>query len=70
MAERNRLLTVTELRQFLGKDKVGRDLAYALARRYGIKLGRRLLVPLRVAEAILDGRLEEVEKTLHGGARG
>lgn len=62
VAERKRLLTIRELREFLGEDRVGRDLAYRLARKYGIRLGRRLLVPTRVADAIAEGRLEEVEK--------
>lgn len=67
---RARLLTVAELREALGPDKVGRDLAYAIARRYGVRLGRRLLVPLRVAEAIAEGRMEELEKTPGVEARG
>jgi hypothetical protein len=49
---------------------LGRDAAYALARRYGVKLGKRLLVPSRVVEAILEGRLEELEKTPRGEAWG
>ncbi|WP_371180299.1 hypothetical protein, partial [Thermus sp. NMX2.A1] len=56
-----RLLTPEELRDYLGRDKVGRDLSYELARRYGVRLGRRWLVPLRVAEALAEGRLEELE---------
>lgn len=36
-------------------------MAYAIARRYGVRLGKRLLVPSRVVEAILEGRLEELE---------
>jgi len=64
------LLTPEELRDYLGRDKVGRDLAYAIARRYGVRLGRRLLVPLRVVEAIAEGRMEELEKTPGVEARG
>ncbi|GAA6764046.1 MULTISPECIES: hypothetical protein [Thermus] len=45
-------------------------MAYAIARRYGVRLGRRLLVPLRVAEAIAEGRMEELEKTPGVEARG
>jgi hypothetical protein len=55
----NRLLTVEELREILGKDRVGRDAVYRLARRYGIRLGRRFLIPARVVEALLEGRLPE-----------
>jgi hypothetical protein len=35
-----------------------------------VKLGKRLLVPYRVVEAILEGRLEELEKTPRGEAWG
>jgi hypothetical protein len=35
-----------------------------------VKLGKRLLVPYRVVEAILEGRLEELEKTPEVGPRG
>ncbi len=59
MLENTKLLTVEEFRELLGKDRVGRDLAYALARRYGVRLGRKLFVPLRVAQALLDGRMED-----------
>lgn len=70
MSGHARLLTVKEFREFLGNDRVGRDVAYALARKYGVKLGRRFLVPFRVAEAIAEGRLDELEKNPRGGARG
>jgi|FaiFalFF_MnMetaG_3_1042247.scaffolds.fasta_scaffold14491_2 hypothetical protein len=57
---RPRLLTVAEFRQLVGEKIVGRDLAYALARRYGVRLGKRLLIPMRVAQALLEGQLEEL----------
>jgi len=54
------LLTVEEVREILGKGRVGRDTVYALARRYGIRLGRRYLIPARVVETLLEeGRLPE-----------
>ncbi|MGC8968103.1 MAG: hypothetical protein ACP5JV_07260 [Thermus sp.] len=66
-----KLLTVEELRRVVGKDRLGRDAAYALARRYGVRLGKRLLVPSRVVEALLEGRLEELgAKTPGVEARG
>jgi hypothetical protein len=70
MNAEKRLLKVEEVRQLIGEDRLGRDAAYALARRYGVKLGKRLLVPYRVVEAILEGRLEELEKTPEVGPRG
>jgi len=62
MNEGNRpqLLTVAEFRKLVGEKIVGRDLAYALARRYGLRLGKRLLIPMRVAQALLEGQLEEL----------
>jgi len=52
----------------VGEEVVGRDLAYALARRYGVRLGKRLFVPMRVAQAVLEGRLEDLdEKTPRAG---
>jgi hypothetical protein len=57
---RPRLLKVAEFRKLVGEKIVGRDLAYALARRYGVRLGKRLLIPMRVAQALLEGQLEEL----------
>lgn len=52
------LLTVAEMRDLVGKNRLGRPTAYRIARLYGIRLGRRLLVPAWVVEALLDGRLD------------
>jgi hypothetical protein len=62
MNEGNRpqLLTVAEFRKLVGEKIVGRDLAYALARRYGVRLGKHLLIPMHVAQALLEGQLEEL----------
>jgi len=48
-----RLLTVKELREVLGRDRVSDHTAYAIARIYGVRLGRRLLVPAHVVEMVL-----------------
>jgi len=69
MNAQRRLLTVEEVRRLVGEDRLGRDAAYALARRYGVRLGKRLLVPLKVLEALLEGRLEELEETRPGRGR-
>ena len=58
-----RLLTVKELREAIGPDRLGRPTAYRLARRFGIRLGRRLLIPAWVVEALLEGRLDLEQKT-------
>lgn len=47
---------------------MGREAAYEFARKYGIKLGKRLLVPARFVEAVLEGRWEELG--LEAPARG
>lgn len=52
------LLSVEELREAVGKDKLGRPTAYRLARKFGVRLGRRLLIPAWVVEALLEGRLD------------
>ncbi|WP_448569239.1 hypothetical protein [Thermus sp.] len=58
------------MRRLVGKDRLGRDAAYALARRYGVRLGKRLLVPSRVLAALLEGRLAELEETPGPGVEG
>ncbi len=65
-----RLLKVEEVRRLVGEDRLGRDAAYALARRFGVRLGKRLLVPSRVVEAILEGRLGELEAEARRGGAG
>ena len=55
--EAKRLLTVKEVRTRLG---LGREAAYALARRYGVKLGKAWRVPVRVVEALEEGRYTEL----------
>jgi hypothetical protein len=51
----NGLLTVEELWETLGRGRVGRDAVYKLARRYGVRIGKRLLIPRRVLESLLEG---------------
>lgn len=55
------LSTLSEVHRLIGYDRVGRDVLYAVARRYGVKLGKRYLFPRRVVEALLEGRLDELE---------
>lgn len=68
-AER-RFYTADELRDALGRGLVGRDLSYELARKYGLRLGKRLLVPARVVEALLEGRLADLEAKNPAGQGG
>ena len=54
-----RLLTV---RQVEARLRIGRDAAYSLARRYGLKLGKAWRIPVRVVEALEEGRFTELEE--------
>lgn len=63
-------MTVQEARMAVGPDRLSRHLAYALARVAGVRVGKRLLVPSRVVEDLLDGRLPpEVLEAVHREAR-
>jgi len=63
------LLTVEEFWEGLGRNRVGRDAVYTLARKYGVRIGKRILIPSRVLEALLEGRLPE-EPSRRNGAGG
>lgn len=53
----------------VGIDVLGRDVAYKLARTHGFRLGKRWVLPARVVEALMDGRLpEEEDPAGQGGA--
>ncbi len=60
------LMTLGEVHRLVGHTRVGRDALYAVARRYGVKLGKRYLFPRRVVEALLEGRLDELDKNPAG----
>ncbi|RIH88894.1 hypothetical protein Mlute_00501 [Meiothermus luteus] len=51
------LLNLSQLREVLGPQLVGRDAAYRLMRKYGIRLGRGYVLPRTVLEALLSGGL-------------
>lgn len=55
------LMSVGELHRLIGYERIGRDAIYQIARKHGVRLGKRLLVPRRVVEALLEGRLDELE---------
>ncbi|WP_243092588.1 hypothetical protein [Thermus hydrothermalis] len=56
----------------VGWDKISPHLAYALAKVYGFKLGKRYVVPGHVVERFLDGTLplEAVHEEARKRARG
>jgi len=64
-----RLLTVKELREAIGRDRVSDHTAYALARVYGVRLGRRLLVPAHVVEMVLRGEFDQERVNLEARKR-
>jgi len=64
-----RLLTVKELWEVLGRDRVSQHTAYALARIYGVRLGRRLLVPAHVVEMVLRGEFDQERVNLEARKR-
>lgn len=56
------MMRATDLAQRLG---IGRTLAYRIARTYGIRIGRKLLIPDWVAEALEKGiSLEEARQEI------
>jgi hypothetical protein len=64
-----RLLTVKELREAIGRDRISDHTAYALARIYGVRLGRRLLVPAHVVEMVLRGEFDQERVNLEARKR-
>ncbi|MFM9419394.1 hypothetical protein ACKLNZ_01770 [Thermus scotoductus] len=69
MGEKKRLYTVKELREAVGHDLLGTHLAYGLARVHGFRLGKRLVVPAHVVEALLEGKLDLEAALLEGRKR-
>lgn len=64
------LMTVNELHRLIGYNRIGRDTLYQVARKHGVRLGKRLLIPRRVAVALLEGRLDELETKTPAGQGG
>lgn len=58
MEEKKKLLKVEEVWGLIGRDRIGREALYRFCRQYGIRMGKRLLVPSAKVEALLEGRLE------------
>jgi len=63
------LLKVKELREVVGRDRLSDHTAYALARIYGVRLGRRLLVPAHVVEMVLRGEFDQERVNLEARKR-
>jgi len=64
------LMTIPELHRLIGRERIGRDALYQLARKHGVRLGKKLLIPRRVVLALLEGRLDELEARNPAGAGG
>lgn len=52
------LLTLPEVRRLIGRERVGRTALYRVFRAYGVRLGKRLLLPRAKVVELLEGRLE------------
>lgn len=51
------LMTIQEVRRLIGRERVGRDALYRVFRVYGVRLGKRLLLPRTKVQELLEGRL-------------
>ena len=58
MKEMPPLLTIEEVREIIGKDRVGQRALYKIFRAHGVRLGRRLLLPRAKLELLLAGLLD------------
>ena len=63
------LVPVDEAVKRLKEAGVGRDATYALARKHGVKLGRRLYLPRALLEGLVGGDLEAIRLIREGGAK-
>jgi len=62
------LVHVKEAVRRLKEAGVGRDATYALARKHGVKLGRRLYLPRPLLEGLLEGNPDAIRLIREGGA--
>jgi hypothetical protein len=56
-----KLYTVEEVHDAIGRDRLGRETLYRIMRVHGLRLGKRVLLPQKKLEALLEGTLELVE---------
>jgi hypothetical protein len=64
-----KLFTVEEVWDAVGRDRLGRETLYRIMRVHGVRLGKRVLLPQKKLEALLEGSLD-IGETPTGAGRG
>lgn len=64
------LMTVREAARVLKRVGIGLEATYALARKHGVKVGRRFYLPRALVEGLVAGDLEAVRLVREGGEGG
>ncbi len=63
------LLSVNEAAKLLKQVGVGEEATYALARKHGVRIGKRYYLPRALVEGLLEGDLETLRIVREGGAK-
>jgi hypothetical protein len=63
------LVAVEEAARRLREIGVGRDATYILARKHGVRIGKRLYLPRALVEGLVAGDLEALRIIREGGAK-
>jgi hypothetical protein len=63
------LVAVEEAARRLREIGVGRDATYILARKHGVRIGKRLYLPRALVEGLVAGDLEALRIVREGGAK-
>ncbi len=61
------LMTVREAVAVLKRVGIGQEAVYALARKHGVKVGRRFYLPRALVEGLVAGDLEAIRTVREGG---
>lgn len=64
------LMTVKEAARVLKRVGIGVEATYALARKHGVRIGRRFYLPRALVEGLVAGDLEAVRLVREGGEGG
>ncbi|GAA5336709.1 hypothetical protein YIM73052_01720 [Thermus antranikianii] len=61
------LMTVREAARVLKRAGIGLEATYALARRHGVRIGKRFYLPRALVEGLVAGDLEAIRTVREGG---
>lgn len=61
------LMTVREAVAVLKRVGIGQEAVYALARKHGVRIGRRFYLPRALVEGLVAGDLEAIRTVREGG---